>query len=443
MIRILLFVFVFLLPFHALLVTSLKCKFWVNTDLLRFWKEFFIIFFLWITIVWLLKRYKFNIKKIYKWNYLLWVATAFIICSFIYIFFPFFEIKASSLLWFKYDVFFIFAFLIWLYLPTVSKNLNKIITTLFISTFLILIIFLPWYISWNISSTTNIFWYSSEVSTYEANSCLSFSQNVNGEHRFQATFWWPIRFSVFLVVFYFLFIWYILKKDLYNKNKRNILIWITSLLFFTSIYFSYSKTSALWILFWFIIFLFLVRKYIYWKKIEKKFLLYISWLALIPIIIISIFKGHLFLHLSAVINRLDNISKSIEMFFYNPIWYWLWIAWPASQVWNTIESAWSWQAAAENIIETYKFLPENWYIQILLEQWIVWLALFVYLLILIWLELLKIVKKKKNYFSIWIFSAFLSIVFMANFTHWFEESATSYIMFLILWWYIALNRRKK
>ena len=50
-------------------------------------------------------------------------------------------------------------------------------------------------------------------------------------------------------------------------------------------------------------------------------------------------KRDLFLHLGAVLNRLDSLSKSVEMFFYNPLGYGLGIAGPASQVGTSIESA--------------------------------------------------------------------------------------------------------
>lgn len=59
------------------------------------------------------------------------------------------------------------------------------------------------------------------------------------------------------------------------------------------------------------------------------------------------------------------------MFFYNPIGYGLGIAGPASQIGNSIESAGSWQIATSTTNTVHKFLPENWYVQILLEQGIV------------------------------------------------------------------------
>ena len=185
--------FVFLLPFHAIFVTYMKCKVWVDTDILRFWKEIGILFFLSFIMIRILCIKKIKIPDLYKNNYLLWISTAFIISSCIYIFFPYFTPKINAYLWFKYDVFFIFALIIWLYLWEIKKHFHILLQTLFVSAWIMLILFLPWYLFWDISQTTSLIWYSQQPSTYEANSCISFSQNVSGwYHRFQWSFWDPI-----------------------------------------------------------------------------------------------------------------------------------------------------------------------------------------------------------------------------------------------------------
>jgi len=162
-----------------------------------------------------------------------------------------------------------------------------------------------------------------------------------------------------------------------------------------------------------------------------------------PIVLVAIFKAELFLHLGAVINRLDNLGKSVEMFFYNPIGYGLGIAGPASQIWNSIESAGNWQIATSTATTTHRFLPENWYVQIALEQWFVWVIIFVSLMLIIGLRLYHIAKAKRDYLSIAIFTAYCTLCFMANFTHAFEEAATSYTFFLIIGIVIGANGIKK
>ena len=432
---------VILLPIHAILVTTLKCRFDINTDFLRFWKEFILILLFLITFYkTIIKRYKWNFSKLYKNNYILWVTTTFAFVSLAFVFLPFGQPKLSSFLGFKYDVFFLIALVIWLYLPIIKNNLEIILKSVFWITWVILAIFLPWYLFGDISAVTSIFGFSSEVSTYSVNSCISFSQNVNWQHRFQWSFSGPIRWSVFLTTFYLIFLWFILNNFNFKKNKISYLfIIIPSIFVIISIFYSYSKTTILGLFFWISLFSYLIYKIKFWKKISTKFITISSSIWIIWLTLLLIIKKDVFLHLGSVINRFDNLKMSVEMFLWNPFGYWLWIAWPASWTGHSIESAWSWQIAVVSTAYTHKFLPENWFVQILLEQWIFWLALFVSIIIIIWLKLFSIVKTKKDYLSIWIFTSFITLVFMANFTHAFEESATSYILFLIIWAYIAKN----
>ena len=81
--------FFFLLPFHAFLITFLKCKLDINTNIIRFWKEIFLIGFFVYTVFFVLKRYKYNVSKIYENNYILGTITTFSLISLFYVFFPF------------------------------------------------------------------------------------------------------------------------------------------------------------------------------------------------------------------------------------------------------------------------------------------------------------------------------------------------------------------
>lgn len=434
----LLYLYVFLLPFHAVIVTFLSCKLNIganNVRILRFWKEFTVLILLFIVIIKLLIQNKFKLKKIYSDKPLHKVSTYFILTSIFFIFFPDFNIWIQNLLGFKYDVFFIFMLLVWLNFKTAQNNLEWILKALFTSTGLILIIFLPWYLSWNISTMSEILWYSTEVSNYRADGCISFAQNVSGwYHRFQWSFWDPIRFSVFLVVTYFMFIWYMIHNYLHKKRILIPLVVIPTILVVISIFYSYTKTSLLWFIFWIAIYAGLTYKYKYKKEFSNEIIIAIWWVMSLLVSVFIYLKRDLFLHPDAVLWRVDNLVTSWKMFFWNPIGYGLWIAWPASQL-----------ATSNNPIlasSAQLFLPENWYVQILLEQWIIWLIFFILILIYIWKYFYHLLKVKPNSLTIWIFTSYLSILFMANFTHIFEESATSYILFLILWSYIVRETKR-
>lgn len=105
-------------------------------------------------------------------------------------------------------------------------------------------IFLVWYLFFDISTTTKVFGFSDIVSTFHPESCLAFAQNVAGHHRLQGTFGGPIRFSVFIVITYILFLGFIFTTSMKSWIK-NMLLLIASILAFVAIFYSYSKTSYL------------------------------------------------------------------------------------------------------------------------------------------------------------------------------------------------------
>lgn len=425
-----------LLPLHAFLVTVLKCKFGVDTNLLRFWKEFIVLILLAWVFIHKYRKFSSIIKVLWENALTSWVS-AFILCSTFFIFFPFMEIKPASMLWFRYDVFFFFALLIWMSGLVSIALLKRCLAILFVSSGTVLTIFLPWYMFGDISLLAQFFGYSTEVSTYNPNSCISFSQNVNGEHRFQWSFGGPIRFSVFLTVMLSLFWGYILSLSKLHIKTKTLVLSFATLFTLLSIFFSFSKTSLLGA--WLVAFLFFLLHHsiIARKRISKKMFYISAWVFGILVSIVWLLNWKLFLHLWAILNRLDNLSTSIEMFFYNPFWYGLGIAGPASQIGNSIESAGSWHIATANATTVHKFLPENWYVQILLEQWIVGFFLFIACIIMIGVMLWNRLKKYKSPLILWVFCSYIWLCFMALFTHAFEEAATSYILFFVIWVILA------
>lgn len=98
-----------------------------------------------------------------------------------------------------------------------------------------------------------------------------------------------------------------------------------------------------------------------WKKpLTNTFLGYLGVAIMLPVVYLATFKADLFLHPEAVLGRTDNLAISFEMFYYNPFGYGLGIAGPATQLATSGD---------RNLSDgVTKFLPENWYVQILLEQ---------------------------------------------------------------------------
>ena len=241
------------------------------------------------------------------------------------------------------------------------------------------------------------------------------------------------------MVFYLIYLGFALNKKYKSNTNKILTILIPSLFVIPAIFFSYSKTTIIGLAFWLALFVYLVLKYIFKRWLKKKQIYILSWFFILAFIALVIYKIDLFLHPEAILNRFENLIKSVEMLIYNPIWYWLWVAWPASQIWKSLESVWNWQILAQSTSSIAVFLPENWYVQILLEQWIFGFSIFISLFFVLWFRLFQIVKSKKDYFSIWIFSSFVSICLMAMVCHAFEDAGTVYPLFMIYWAYIALN----
>ncbi len=426
--KIILILILFILPFHAFLVTYLKCSLWINTDFLRFWKEIIVVLLLFWTLieVFLIKK---NTLKIFHKNYLLLFVLWYALVSLVYVFYPKW-ISVSSVLAIKYDLFFLFCLIVWLYLSFFIDKLETIIKTLFFSWITILIIFFSVYLFWDIKSFSSNLWYSQEVSTYKANSCIAFSQNITWWiHRFQWSFWDPIRMWVYFVMVFFLSLGVFLDKYI---SKRNIIIFlIVSFFIIMGIYFSYTKTTLIWLLFWWLLFVFYVLKYRFNLVISKKIYL-LSFLGLLVFLSSFVFlKKEYFLHTWSLWERSQNLIITYNMLKDNMFWYGMWISWPASQLWTSEnEKLSSW---------VKKFLPENWYLQVFLEVWIVWFLLFMSIIFYLIFRLYIIMNDKKDYISISIFVTFLTILLMWNLTHIFEERATSYILFLIIGIYIQKN----
>lgn len=238
--------------------------------------------------------------------------------------------------------------------------------------------------------------------------------------------------SVFLTLVGSLFAGYVFSGTQFSRRQKYALLGVFGLLIIPAIYFSYSKTSMLWALFAIAVFCFLSFKYVYWKKLTRKIYIIGSGIISAPILLLMAVKWEMFLHLGAVLNRLENLGKSVEMFFYNPFGYGLGIAGPASQIWKSIESAGGTFIATSNVLTIHRFLPENWYVQILLEQGIIGFSIFMGLIILIGVRLIARLKLHKDFMTVWITTAYFSLCFMALFTHAFEEAATSYILFLFM-----------
>ncbi len=134
-------------------------------------------------------------------------------------------------------------------------------------------------------------------------------------------------------------------------------------------------------------------------------------------------KHDLFEHAGSIMVRQENITKTWQMFLEKPFGYGLGTAGPASQIQGS-----GFQFSESNV----DFLPENWYLQILIEQGIIGFIIFLMVIMIIGRALWQKMIIEKDPYSIALFSAFLAVVIMGCFTHVFEEAATSYALFFLI-----------
>jgi len=406
------------LPWHGILVTTLQCKFGVDLSVFRFWKEGMILLFLLIGILSGLKDKILLKRGMTKINLLIWFIFLYVFICLLYIYIPHFHPEASSFLGFRYDIFFLLAFLAGYMLDIKLHNVKTLLKWVFWTTSVIVAVFLLWYVFFDIWTTVTIFWFSSQLSVFDPYGCLSFSQNIAGNHRLQATFWWPIRYSIYLVITYFILLGAFIDAKISTRKKYIVSI-IWTFLVLLSIFFSYSKTSYIGFLLGVIVFLIMGWKVFMQDAFSKKYLKYAIIVTLCLGMLWMYMYRDLFLHIWSMLKRFENLIFSFELLRNNIFWYGLGVAGPASMI-----------ATHSHYFEP--FLPENWYIQVWLETGVFGSFVFVSILWLIGERLLKTIWKEKRYYSIGLFCAFICLCGMALFTHSFEEAATSYLLFFLI-----------
>lgn len=399
---------IFLLPWHALFMTFLQCKVHINTLGIRFWKEIGVCILFCTTL--------FHIKKrgfLYR-SQLVFVTLFVILFTILCAFIPDTIFSVQDILALRYDSVFLLMLLVGLSFPYFVQYRNTFLKTLFVSTGLMLGVFVIWYTVFDIATMTNFFWYSSHVSTYDPRGCLAFSQNITGGyHRLQASFGWPIRLGVFLAWVYILSLWSI--SRIRGRYTRGGIFISFSLLLFVAVFYTYSKTAYVGIFSGLIIYMIFFLTYT-----EKKLW---TWSTIVGIGIIcgglAFLERDFLLHPWALLVRQGNLFQTWQMFLSHPFGYGLGSAGPASYFDN-------------NGLVRSAFLPESWYLQILIEQGIIGLLLFLFLMYVIVRELWRRMHLTRDTYSIALFSAFCSLLIMGCFTHVFEEAATSYIIFFLI-----------
>lgn len=248
--------------------------------------------------------------------------------------------------------------------------------------------------------------------------------------RWQWLFAWPNNYGYFLVAFLPLILMFgwetrqelknFLRNPFQNLNFLLTVVWIAAIIM------TLSRSAILWAI---VVFAFLARG---WIKKHKKLSIWIFALLLVWIVWLSVLKPESTIgHFKANFAYIWEITN-------HPLWHWLGTSWPA------IHHEWT-------------MLPENYFMQIMLDIWTVWFILWC----VVMFSILMICKDIQNTSKKWKYNkedaaAFLqwrrlllwlvALLTMWFFLHVFEDSMVNYLffcMFGLLSWYLSKFYEKK
>lgn len=397
---------IIILPFYVLLAVYFSQVIWIEKAWF-FIKELIIILLFFSLIFQFIKN-----KKIPKFDIIDYLIFTYFI-YWIWITFINWLWLNSIIYWWRYDYIFFVVFLIFKHWKQFITFSNKKLLKIFLFSssisllFSILIKFRLWekaLLAFGFTDYVSNWTYNWSIPTYH------WLEN-SGIKRFQGIFDWPNQMAFFLILYTSLLLQYIRKKFEYH------VVLILAILFGLLIL-TFSRSALLWVFSGFWLLFLLNIKYIY-KRYKKIFTYSLIAFILVSASILLIFHEkveNIFLRTSSTTGHFDRMEIWINRFLSKPFWAWLAEAGPAYR--NIYPDKQNKEA------EQY-YIPESWFIQQLIEWWIIYFSLFILILSII---LINTYKNSKTLFA-WI----IAILIMNIFLHIFEATYLSILLFIFVW----------
>lgn len=317
----------------------------------------------------------------------------------------------------RYDFLFFIVLLIfkhWKQFLEIKLN-NLIIIFIYSATISLLFSILIKFRTWE--DTLLIFWFTDYISNW------SYNWNIPSYHwlenswikRFQWIFDSPNAMWFFLILYTYLLIHI-------QKKKDELYVYLIIFIFISLLILTYSRSSLLWVFLSTWLILMLNLKYLYKKYKKTLLIIIIIWVITFWItwIIFQEKLENIILRTSSTTGHFDRMKIWINRFLEKPLWSWLAESWPAYR--NIYKD----KISKED--EKY-YIPESWFIQQLIEWWIIYFLLFISIFIII----LKILYKKSQT----IFALLIAILVMNLFLHIFEATYISILLFIFIWLFIS------
>lgn len=252
---------------------------------------------------------------------------------------------------------------------------------------------------------------------YVANWAFSWSIPIyhwveaSGIRRFQWLLDWPNQMAFFLLLFW----WVVLHI---TKKKFDFHMFFIYFILFSLILLTYSRSALLALIFSisFILILNLKTIFRYYKKI---FILWILWFFSILWVFWFVFKEKIegvFFRKASTWAHYERMEIWLDRFIEHPFGQGLASSGPAYR------SIYTDKSSKED--EKY-FIPESWFIQQLVEGWIVYFLLFISIL---WIILFKL-----YFISVSMFWVLSWVLVMSFFLHILEATYLSSLLFLFIW----------
>ncbi|EKE25998.1 MAG: hypothetical protein ACD_4C00480G0006 [uncultured bacterium (gcode 4)] len=404
--------FIVLLPFNVLISVFFQFKLWL--PFVSFFKEFFIMALGWILVYEYIRTKK--IPKFWVIDYVLfWYLWYLIIISILNNVW----IKAF-IYWGRYDFEFLLAFLIfrhWFYL---LENKLSYYMRLFIYSgwIAILVWILIRFVIWE--NILVYLWFSPKLSVWSLGGSVPIYHWIEWANvrRFQWIFDWPNQAAFFILTYLWILIHYF-------KNKKEYYTYLFLALFVLLwlIFMTYSRSSLIWIVWGFILIVFLNIKTIFKKYKKETVGFFIFLLAVWWIFYLKYWNSFWNIVLRAWSSKwhYERMIIWFDQFRANPLWRWLASSWPAYR--STHNAVW---------VDEKNFIPESWFIQQLVEWWIIGFILFTLLMYLIFVNLYSV-----SFPLSWIFAW---VLVMNVFLHTFEAVYISLILFVFIWMFLNSSK---
>lgn len=322
----------------------------------------------------------------------------------------------SVIHWGRYDFMFLIVMLIYKHWTAFLKTSTKDLMKLFIYSWTWALLF-GFLLKFRLKEEFLIeFWYVNYVSSWVYSWGIPVYHWLENSwlRRFQWIFDWPNAMAYFLILYWGIFL-------ILQKKKNEFYVFIVMLFLFWLLILTYSRSAILWV--WASVWLIILLniKSIY-KKHRKVFLGIISSWAILLVLLWVLFQDQLtniIFRKASTTWHFDRMWIWIERFIEKPLWAWLAESWPAYRYIYPEK-----QTKADEL----KYIPESWFIQVLIEWWIIYFLTFI--------SILFMSLKRLYSNSIIMFGILTAVIVMNVFLHIFEATYISILMFTFVWLFL-------